>query len=201
MQITGYYQPPQLPVLPIAGYFPDAEGVLDKETAKEPLNQVSAPPTLSREQFADAYEAGYPITLRFLKSRGASSDIAEEVGQDAWAKAWACLHQLRQPELIRPWVNSIAKRMLSNLMQIGQKHEQITEYSGSASASSAGMDASRLLARCSKEDKFLLQGTYFEGRSANELGAQLGMKPVTVRVRLFRVLRSLKSQAVQPVAG
>lgn len=63
---------------------------------------------MSQEQYGEAFRQGYPLTLRFLLSRGAAADIAEEMAQAAWVKGWECRAQLQRPHMIGAWVNSIA---------------------------------------------------------------------------------------------
>ena len=153
---------------------------------------------LDREQFGDAFRHGYPLTLRFLLSRGAAADIAEEIAQAAWAKSWECREQLRQPAMIGAWVNSIAKNMLKNRFRADQKLEVLTESVKAEGAPGAGasVDVNRILTRCDARDSTILTGYYLEGYTTEEIARQLGLTPVTVRVRLLRIRRSLRSQLV-----
>jgi RNA polymerase sigma factor (sigma-70 family) len=151
-------------------------------------------PVLTTEEFAEAYVFGLPLTTRFLRYRGASEDAAEEMSHAAWVRGWECLDQLKQVEMIIPWVNSIAKHMLTDAMRRQQKHQQITEQCHRLSPSIVSLEVSRILAACSTTDRFLLNGTYLEGRSTIEVAKQLGLTPINVRVRLCRLRKSLQSQ-------
>ena len=64
---------------------------------------------MQREQYAVAFQTGYGVTRRFLISRGAPQDEAEEIAQAAWARGWEYRDQLRDPGLVGFWVNSIAR--------------------------------------------------------------------------------------------
>ena len=151
-------------------------------------------PALTAEEFAEAFRRGYPMTLRFLLSRGAATDIAEEVTQAAWVKGWECLNQLQRPHMIGAWVNSIAKNMLKNRLRSDQKWEGLTESSKAAWPTLVSVDVKRVFTRCDSRDSRILHGYYIEGYTAEELARQVGLTPVTVRVRLLRLRRALRNQ-------
>ena len=62
-------------------------------------------------EYAEAFKAGYPATRRFLLSRGAALEEAEEIAQAAWVRGWEFRDQLRDPGLVGFWVNSIARNL------------------------------------------------------------------------------------------
>ena len=66
---------------------------------------------MQREDYATAFQTGYGATRRFLISRGAPKDEAEEIAQAAWARGWEYRDQLRDPGLVGFWVNSIARNL------------------------------------------------------------------------------------------
>lgn len=149
---------------------------------------------LSQEQFSDAFRKGYPLTLRFLMSRGAPSDLAEEVAQGAWAKGWECRAQLRTPHMVGAWVNSIAKNMLKNSVRLGQRQEALSESTQSGGPTVLSLDLKRILHRCDRRDSAILRGYYVEGYTTEEIAQRIGLAPVTVRVRLLRIRRALSTQ-------
>lgn len=152
-------------------------------------------------QFASAFERLYPVTLRFLISRGAPADIAEEIAQAAWAKGWECIEQLMKPELIGAWVNSIAKNMLRNRSRVEKRWEQLPEVIRSKDAPShTRLDVGKLLNACRKRDEDILRSYYLEGLTTEEIAREQGMTPVTVRVRLLRTRRALRLFAEGPAA-
>ena len=61
--------------------------------------------------YAEAFQNGFGATRRFLISRGAPLDDAEEIAQAAWARGWEYREQLRDPGLVGFWVNSIARNL------------------------------------------------------------------------------------------
>lgn len=161
---------------------------------QQPMPFLTPPPPMGPEQFADAFRSYYPMTLRFLLSRGACADIAEEVAQAAWAKGWECRGQLQRQNMIGTWVNSIAKNMLRNRMRAEQKLEVLSEGVKAGGPPAVAIDMKRILKRCGERDSKILRGYYVEGYTTEEIADQVGLTPVTVRVRLLRLRRALRLQ-------
>jgi RNA polymerase sigma factor (sigma-70 family) len=168
---------------------------LPEAEAAEPQQEeiTTPPPPLDEAQFGLAFRQGYPMTLRFLLSRGARTETAEEIAQAAWAKGWECRWQLQRPAMIGAWVNSIAKNMLKNRVRAEQKLEGLSEYANPASPFLLSVDVKRILNRCDQRDSKILRGYYLEGYTSEEIAQQVGLTPVGVRVRLLRIRRTLRS--------
>ena len=77
----------------------DQVTTLPMEPASNALNINLTERCLSEAEFATAFQTHFRKTLRFLRSRGASEDLAEEVAQEAWARGWERLYQLRNPDV------------------------------------------------------------------------------------------------------
>jgi RNA polymerase sigma factor (sigma-70 family) len=156
---------------------------------------------MENDAFATAFRHCYPMTLRFLLSRGAHADIAEEIAQAAWAKGWECRAQLLRHHMVGTWVNSIAKNMLRNRIRAEQKLDMLSEGIQPGISPSLGIDMKRILNRCAKRDSVILRGYYVEGYTTEEIARQVGLTPVTVRVRLLRLRRALRTQLSKPTAA
>jgi RNA polymerase sigma-70 factor, ECF subfamily len=176
---------------------PDVTWTVPSHVFPSNWNEASPPPAMNREEFGDAFRHGYPMTLRFLLSRGAHSDTAEEIAQAAWAKGWECRQQLQRPHMVGAWVNSIAKNMLKNRLRADQKLEALTESSKSGGLPPLAVDLKRILSSCDRRDALILRGYYIEGYTTEEIARQVGLTPVTVRVRLLRLRRSLRTQLLK----
>lgn len=143
-------------------------------------------------EYAAAFETGYPATRRFLLSRGAAIDEAEEIAQAAWVRGWEFRDQLRDPGLVGFWVNSIARNLFR------------AKFRSKITAPMEGVEAPywmdleeievrRLLERCSGRDRQLLKRS-LEGYSAEEIAKDEGITSTGIRVRLLRIRQSLRSK-------
>ena len=145
-----------------------------------------------RNEYAQAFETGYSATRRFLLSRGAPLEDAEEIAQAAWARGWEYRDQLRDPGLVSYWVNSIAR----NLFRARFRAPIQTEIDDANAVYTLDLDVievGRLLDRCPKNDRQLLQQS-LEGYSAEEIAKTEGITPTGIRVRLLRIRQALRGQ-------
>ena len=147
---------------------------------------------MRRNEYAEAFEAGFPATRRFLLSRGAGLEEAEEIAQAAWVRGWEFRDQLRDPGLVGFWVNSIARNLFR------------AKFRSKAAVPIEGVDAPymlnleqielhRLLERCSRRDRELLERS-LQGYSAEEIARDEGITPTGIRVRLLRIRQALREQ-------
>jgi RNA polymerase sigma factor (sigma-70 family) len=143
-------------------------------------------------EYAQAFEAGYGATRRFLLARGAPLEEAEEIAQAAWARGWEYRDQLRDPGLVSFWVNSIAR----NLFRARFRAPLQTGIEDSNAAYTLDLDVievGRLLSRCTQRDRELLKQS-LEGYSAEEIAEHEGITPTGIRVRLLRIRQALRGQ-------
>jgi RNA polymerase sigma factor (sigma-70 family) len=147
---------------------------------------------MKRTEYAQAFETGFPATRRFLLSRGAAVEEAEEIAQAAWARGWEFRDQLRDPGLVGFWVNSIAR----NLFRARFRAKVMAPMDGVEAPYSMNLDEielHRLLDRCSGRDRHLLEQS-LEGYSAEEIARVEGITSTGIRVRLLRIRQSLRQQ-------
>ena len=142
--------------------------------------------------YAEAFESGYPATRRFLLSRGAAIEEAEEIAQAAWARGWEYRNQLRDPGLVGFWVNSIAR----NLFRAKFRSRQTLPIEGVDSPYSMNLEEIEmhlLLDRCPRRDHKLLERS-LEGYSAEEIARSEGITATGIRVRMLRIRQALREQ-------
>ncbi len=148
--------------------------------------------TLTREDYALAYQEGFNKTVRFLAANGAPMELAEEVAQAAWARGWERLGQLRHVQALSFWINSIAKNLLRSNFRKQQSSTELLETSLVENPlESELIDAHRMFATCTEAEKSLLMLYYVEGYTSQELSGTFGLSPVGVRVRLTRLKKNL----------
>src|SRR5579862_7029677 len=151
---------------------------------------------MKRTEYAKAFETGFPATRRFLLSRGAAVEEAEEIAQAAWARGWEFRDQLRDPGLVGYWVNSIARNLFRARFRapLMTPIENVNSSLDQAYCMDLGaIELNRLLERCSKRDRALLERS-LEGYSAEEIARTAGITSTGIRVRLLRVRQTLRGQ-------
>lgn len=147
---------------------------------------------MRRNDYAEAFEAGFPATRRFLLSRGAGLEEAEEIAQAAWVRGWEFRDQLRDPGLVGFWVNSIAR----NLFRAKFRSKAVVPIEGVDAPYMLNLEEielHRLLERCSRRDRDLLERS-LQGYSAEEIARDEGITPTGIRVRLLRIRQALREQ-------
>src|ERR1700679_633511 len=118
-------------------------------------------------EYAQAFETGYSGTRRFLLSRGAPLDEAEEIAQAAWARGWEYKEQLRDPHLVSYWVNSIARNLFRARFRAPIK-VSIDALNPSYTMDMGAIELHRLIEKCPGRDRGLLRQS-LEGFSAEEI--------------------------------
>ncbi len=148
---------------------------------------------MKRAEYAEAFENGYGSTRRFLLSRGAGLEEADEIAQAAWARGWEYREQLRDPSLVGYWVNSIAR----NLFRARFRAVSTASLEGIDPSYQMGLEnqieLKRMLERCSQRDRALLEKS-LDGYSAEEIATSEGISSTGIRVRLLRIRQSLRQQ-------
>lgn len=144
--------------------------------------------------FAESYSAGYKFVLRFLLRKGASPDLASDVCQSAWARAWEKREQFNGDAKFSSWVCAIAW----NLFLADKRRrviEQLPDNFNTAAPmvnTDSGIDASRVLAMCLPKERQLLIARYIDGLPNKKAAGELGLHPITARVNLLRLTQKIR---------
>jgi DNA-directed RNA polymerase specialized sigma24 family protein len=148
---------------------------------------------MKRNEYADAFQKGYSATRRFLLSRGAATDEAEEIAQAAWARGWEYRDQLRDASMVNFWVNSIAR----NLFRARFRTPPVIPLDGIDPSYSMSLEevieVRRMLERCPPRDRQLLEKS-LEGYSAEEIARDEGISSTGIRVRMLRIRQGIRAQ-------
>jgi RNA polymerase sigma factor (sigma-70 family) len=148
---------------------------------------------MKRNEYADAFQKGYSATRRFLLSRGAALDEAEEIAQAAWVRGWEYREQLRDPSMVNFWVNSIAR----NLFRARFRTPPVIPLEGIDPSYSMSLEEQievrRMLERCCPRDRALLEKS-LEGYSAEEIAKDEGISSTGIRVRMLRIRQGIRAQ-------
>ena len=149
---------------------------------------------MTNYEFAEAYSAYNPNTMKFLLSRGISPAQAEEVSQAAWSRGWERRDSLREADKIGAWVNTIALNLLRRKMHNGKREVELKPNLDALvhSTSIERLDAVKMLESLSDADRKLLIMHTVEGRTSEEVGEACDLSAVAVRVRLCRAKARLR---------
>ena len=153
---------------------------------------------LTPDLFAQAYVNGFHQTTRFLLSKGASLDVAEEVAQGAWVRGWEARDQLQIQDRLLPWINTIAYHGLCTDHRRSERYSELTDLADSRSPEPiAALDSEILMNRCSAFEKALLTQRYVDGMALKAIAVTHGLSELAVRLRIHRCRRSLRSVAAR----
>jgi RNA polymerase sigma-70 factor, ECF subfamily len=153
---------------------------------------------MNREKFfGEAYVKWFRRTEAVLRRRGANPDLAQELAQASWAKAWQRLLQLRDDRRLLQFVNTIAIRLFLDEVA---RSRRTTEVSSAAAdpkiLSNTSIEVISLrdaLAKIPSHQRTLLEAVYLhEGMSAGEIANELGTSRDAMHHRLSRARQSLR---------
>lgn len=154
---------------------------------------------MTREEYGQAYQRGFNLTVRLLLSRGAARDRAREVAQAAWARGWERLPQLRNDNLVGTWVNTIALNVYRSVLRSEPCYQALPELSTRGGVNLAAIDVARILRICRPCDRILLE-QQMRGVTAQEIARKQGVTETAIRIRLLRARRAARSRVEKRAA-
>lgn len=155
---------------------------------------------MTRCNYGRAYQSGFTLTLRFLISRGAPLDSAEEAAQAAWTRGWEQITQLRDEGLLITWINTIALNLWRRASYLERRKQTLLDRAGGAEVNVAAIDLKRILASCRPSDRTLLIHQ-LHGLTTREIAHEVGATETAVRIRLTRARRSVTTIGRLPRAA
>jgi len=147
---------------------------------------------MTRSDYGRAYEQGFNPTVRFLVSKGVPRDSAEEIAQAAWTRGWERIAQLRDEDVVRTWINTIALNLYRRDTHIDSRKEPLMDRAVKSDPGAASIELDRLLDSCCPSDRSLLLFQLY-GFTTSEMARQVGASETAVRIRLMRARRSARS--------
>lgn len=139
-------------------------------------------------------------------SRAVSNrELAREVFQDTWVRAFERLHTLREPDRLRSWLLSIALNLTRQLGRrpesVGIDGEDVTEPRDSAGGGSAGLERGELRAALARaiaelprrQREVVRLRVHFE-ESYAAIGRALGISEENARANFYQGLRRLRAR-------
>jgi RNA polymerase sigma-70 factor (ECF subfamily) len=164
------------------------------------------PDEVGRQRFERALSAeAYTAAWRFCCRLASGRHDAEDLLQDALARAYQRFGQLREPAKFKSWLLSIVRRcFLMQRRRAMRRPRAVTEYADvEAKPAADAFQAVVLsaLASLPEAQRALLTLTYLEDHSATEAAEVLGFRPSAARMRLTRARRALRQRVEQLLAA
>jgi RNA polymerase sigma factor (sigma-70 family) len=158
---------------------------------------------MNRENFfGEAYLKWFRRTEAVLRRHGANPDLAQELAQAAWAKAWQCLLQLRDDRRILQFVNTIAIRLFLDEVARSRRMTELPSVAAFLTTSPVvniapidlHRELHRALRKCPTRQRMLLETVYLqhEDHPTAEVAAALGITADALLHRLSRGRRALR---------
>jgi RNA polymerase sigma factor (sigma-70 family) len=147
-----------------------------------------------RSGYTSAFHAGYRRTFLALLRRCHRYELAEDIAQAAWLRAFERWEQCRSSDAVS-WVIGIARHMLideirrsSRFCAFEPEHDRPSAMAVDPSA----IDAERILNKSSRRQCQLLRTVYIEERSTAAIARELGISNAAVHARVSRALQSAR---------
>ncbi|MFQ5767192.1 MAG: RNA polymerase sigma factor [Acidobacteriota bacterium] len=156
-----------------------------------------------REACRELIARHHKSVYAFLRHRGADPDLAEDLTQETYAKAWRYITTLRRSTSLRSWLLTIAR---NEFLQWVRAHDPECETTGTLPDGRDGApdpqsaylltERQRALRRAVNRLQPELRETvalhYFHDLSLRECGSVLGLPAGTVKSRVHRALGCLR---------
>ncbi|HEU4463689.1 MAG TPA: sigma-70 family RNA polymerase sigma factor [Gemmatimonadota bacterium] len=139
----------------------------------------------------------YAIALRFARE----PDIAEEIVQDAFVRAWRSLPSFNGNSRLSTWLHSVAVNAALDRVRTRQRAEgridrdvDLDRYAGEIGRAmpAADVDLERAVAALPDGAREVVILHYFEGYPCAEIAGRLGVVEGTVKSQLHRARQLLK---------
>ena len=148
---------------------------------------------MTRDEYGQAYQSGFQLTVRFLMSRGVFGDAAGEAAQAAWARGWERIGQLRSSQMVVTWVNSIALNLHRSCLR-KPAFEALGNLSMPPQTDVASIDLHKILSLCNSQERILLQEQYLHGVGISEIAHRQGCSETAARIRILRAKRAVRAR-------
>jgi len=142
--------------------------------------------------------------IRYLRRRGASTELAEDSISETYAVAWRRLAQVPVNHgAARAWLFTVARHVMANLRRRQAHQDSLVRHASLAASTvertppSTRLEACEALASLSDEDRHILCLMSVNELSMVELAECLGCSPTAASSRLWRA----RSRVVQAVAA
>ena len=164
------------------------------------IAQLKNGQNLALEQIIDVY-SGYVATIvRQIGGQALTTSDVEEIIADVFIALWSSAKRLQDASRLKPYLAAIARnKTRDRLRRQGQFTAPLEEELLTCTDSTLSLEAAEqaecirlALADMSQEDKTILYWHYYFMEKITDIAQALGMKPSTVKSRLFRGRQQLR---------
>ena len=154
--------------------------------------------------FREVLAAERSVVFGLLVRLSDDRDTAADLLQNVWLKLARSRRSLREGTVLRAWLCKVAKheyfsyrrtRTLEERRTFALRGQQPTQAIATAPQR---VEARAAIRRLSKADRDVLLATTLDGLSPREVAENLGIAEATLRQRLSRARRRLRSPTVSP---
>lgn len=169
----------------------DVASAIERRGEATPADSETAFTALVAEHHGDLVRLAYAIV--------GDPDVANDVAQAAWTAAWRNRSRIREPEKVRGWLLTIAANEARRSLRHRRLWQLISLADDRGSTVPAGqpddqIDLVEALQRLRPRDREILARRYALGETSNEIAGHIGMSDSGVRVRIGRLLDSLREE-------
>lgn len=170
-------------------------------TASRTANLVSLARTGDGAAFADLIERQAPTLARVASAITGNEADAADAMQNALTIAWQHIPRLRDPDRFGPWLTRILVNECRHVLR-RRRRSSVRELPAHDSAAAANgsleddvVDAitlERAFERLDGDHRVVLALHYVQQSTVEEMASVLGLRPGTVKSRLFAARRALE---------
>lgn len=153
--------------------------------------------------FDELYRRHVARLLRFVRYRVRTAEVAEDLTQEAFARALASLDNLRDPSRFYPWLAVIARHLTVEHHRATARVFLLADVEGEAAADAPDSQLMReadeqevhqALERVRERHRNILEMREREELSYDDIAKRLGTAPTTVPPLLFRARQALRRE-------
>jgi len=163
--------------------------------------------------FEELYRGHQAGIFTFIRSQVRHREIAADLTQETFVRAWESLPRLRQAGAFRGWLHRIAANLVRDEVKSGRSRREVTETTLLGDAETPRQDAPApesdgpeqqlvdgelnrhiwaALDELSEEHRAAVVMHHMEGMSVEEIAKAMGVRPGTIMSRLSRAREALR---------
>ena len=159
--------------------------------------------TLDDRVLADLYRLHGRSVHKYLRTlTNGDLQLAEDILQETFLRAWRTPRLAHRPEAARPWLVTVARNLVVDRVRHRKRRPQEAGDSALTHIPAARCEISRVvdsitlaeaMAKLTPNRREVVVHMYLHGRSPHEVSAVLGIPVGTVKSRAHSALRALRS--------